>query len=196
MRNVIISLLFLTAIFIVSCDKTENILNQQESNTSIFKQVASDVLITLPERSSLYQDSVYTVSKEINGETGGLIEYHNYYISVDGDSIVFDINLTVPKNAYTGSETITVTLDNMYAAVQFNPSMVFLKPLSLFQSFQGLNLEGIGTGAIDFVYVNDSNVIETVIKNGVQVIAPRGIVRVMNARLDHFSKYGWVRSCD
>jgi hypothetical protein len=84
-------------------------------------------------------------------------------------------------------------VDKKYAQVHFYPSMVFDDTLKLFQSFEGIHLENYQTGTIDFVYINDDGSTELIKKNGVQIIVPQGIVRALNAKLIHFSRFGWVR---
>jgi hypothetical protein len=138
-------------------------------------------------------DSVFTLSKEIDGSVGGRMIMDKYYISEDGDSIVIKADLRIPAGAFQGTEIITMTVDDEYASVHFYPSMVFDDTLKLFQSFEGLNLENFPTGTIDFVFMDDNGSIELIKKNGLQIVVPQGIARVQNAKLVHFSRYGWVR---
>jgi hypothetical protein len=102
-------------------------------------------------------------------------------------------DLRIPKGAFQGTEIITMTVNDEYAAIHFYPEMVFFKNLKFFQSFEGLDLENYQTGKLDFVFITDDGTLELIKKNGVQVVFPQGIVRVQNAKLPHFSRYGWIR---
>lgn len=153
-------------------------------------------LIPLPEKSDLWKDSIFTVSQLIDGSVGGRIILNKYYIDKHGDSVLMKADLRIPAGAFQDKETITLTADKNYAQVHFYPSMEFDDTLKLNQSFQGLHLENYQTGVIDFVFINDDRAIELIKKNGVQIIVPLGIVRVMNAKLMHFSRYGWIRKAE
>jgi hypothetical protein len=186
----ILTVLMAAIVFLFGCDTSSDLtVNPAEdnSNTQVFK------LIPLPKKSALWMDSVFTISQLIDGSVGGRIIMANYYISETGDSVEFEVDLRIPAGAFQGSETITITVDSDSAAVHFYPEMVFSEELRLFQSFEGLNLEYMQTGTIDFVYMCNDGSIELIKKNGTQIVVPQGIVRVQNAKLLHFSRYGWIR---
>jgi hypothetical protein len=186
----ILTVLMFAIVFLFGCDTSNDLTVNpavDNSNTQVFK------LIPLPKKSALWMDSVFTISQLIDGSVGGRIIIANYYISDTGDSVEFEVDLRIPAGAFQGSETITITIDSDSAAVHFYPEMVFADTLRLFQSFEGLNLENMQTGTIDFVYIRDDGSIEIIKKNGTQIVVPQGIVRVQNAMLLHFSRYGWIR---
>ena len=191
----IVALLIIQSLIFISCDSSVEpiIPNTEPGILNLQKLDTIYTPIKLPQRSPLFEDSVYSISVDINGSQGGRITYENYYISTEGDSISFYFNLFIPKMAFQGMKTITATFDSVYAAIHFTPSMAFDSTLHLFQGFTGLDLTGMHTGTLDFVYMNDDGTIELIKEDGVQVIIPQGIVRVMNAELKHFSRYGWIR---
>jgi hypothetical protein len=185
------------ALFIlISCNDSSNITDPILNTTS--QTLSKDglnqyELIPLPPKSPAWEDSIFTVSKVINGNVGGVIQMSRYYITASGSPCYIYIYLSIPKNAFTGTKNITMTLDDEFAAVHFYPEMVFAKELRLFQSFEGLQLENLPTGTIDFVFIHDDGSIELIKKNGIQIVVPQGIVRFQNAKLLHFSRYGWIR---
>ena len=191
----ILTVLMAAIVFLFGCDTSNDLtVNPAEDNSNTQVSDSKDYeLIPLPKKSALWMDSVFTISQLIDGSVGGRIIMANYYISETGDSVEFEVDLRIPAGAFQGSETITITVDSDSAAVHFYPEMVFAEELRLFQSFEGLNLENMQTGTIDFVYVRDDGSIELIKKNGTQIVVPQGIVRVQNAKLLHFSRYGWVR---
>ena len=190
------AILLVTLVFLTpGCDDNSDLsINNSESDLhSSFSKVTEYELIPLPNRSPLWMDSVFTMSKVIDGTVGGRMIMDKYYISESGDSVIIKGDLRIPAGAFQGTETITMTVDDEHAAIHFYPEMVFDDTLKLFQSFEGLNLENYPTGTFDFVFIADDGSIELLKKNGVQVVVPQGIVRVQNAMLVHFSRYGWIR---
>ena len=186
------TLLIIVLLLLVGCDTVPD-LSVNNNPDGFYKPSRSLTLIPLPNKSPLWEDSVLTMSKEIDGTVGGRMNMEKYYIAENGDSVIIKADLRIPKGAFQGNETITMKLDDKYAAIRFYPTMIFKDTLRLFQSFEGLNLEEYSTGTIDFVFIYDDGSSELVKKNGEQVIVPQGIVRVQNAKLLHFSRYGWVR---
>ena len=190
MKTIPAILIFIT-VLLFGCDTSPDLsVNNSEDNdpTSLYKTE-----IPLPNKSPLWEDSVLTMSQEIDGSVGGRMIMEKYYIAENGDSVLIKADLTIPKDAFQATVTFTMTVDKEDAAIHFYPTMAFAETLKLFQSFEGLNLENYQTGTIDFVFIADDGSIELVKKNGTQVIIPQGILRVQNAKLIHFSRYGWVR---
>jgi hypothetical protein len=129
----------------------------------------------------------------IDGDVGGRIIMEKYYIADNGDSISIFADLRIPAGAFPGNETISITVDDKFAVIHFLPSMVFADTLKLFQSINGLDLSSYTNATLDFVFINDKGNIELIKKNGVQVNVPQGFIRVQNAKISHFSRYGWIR---
>jgi hypothetical protein len=188
----VISILLFSFFWILGCDSSPDLsVNSEENNSTGSKTFEK---IKLPSPSNLWKDSLITMSQTIDGSVGGRLILDKYYMSENGDSILVKVDLRIPADAFQGTKTITITVDQTDAAVHFYPAMVFADTLRLFQSFEGLNLDGYSTGTIDFVYIRDDGTAELLKKNGTQIILPQGIMRVQNAKLNHFSRYGWVRS--
>jgi hypothetical protein len=189
--------LLLIIVFVLGCEETSNIIDPINTSVSANYNKITDFdyeLIPLPPKSPLWIDSIFTISQTIDGNVGGRIIMEKYYIAANGDSINIFADLRIPAGAFTGTENISITVDNEYAAIHFLPSMVFADTLRLFQSFGGLDLKDYSNGTLDFVFIDDEGNIELLKKNGVQVNVPQGFVRVQNAKLLHFSRYGWIRN--
>ena len=197
----IISILLIS---LVGCtDNSESLLDPNVDNYTLEKSTSfshtpdsymSDYeLIPLPPKAFEWQDSVFSVSQTVNGTLGGTILLDKFYVSSEGQIISILATLVIPPGAFEGNKTITATIDDEYAAVHFFPSMTFERPLKLTQSFSGLDLTDFSTGTIDFVFIDDNGTVETISKNGIQVILPQGLVRVLNAKISHFSRYAFSR---
>ena len=197
MKNISKILLF-AIVFLWGCEPTnDQIINTPDniSSSPLFLNVNCE-LIPLPEKSPLWVDSVFTMCREIDGSVGGRMIMEKYYISGIGDSVFIKADLRIPAGAFNGTKLISMTVDSEYAVIHFSPEMVFEDTLRLFQTFEGLNLEEYPTGTIDYMYVNTNGSVDLIKKNGMQIVVPQGIVRVQNAKLLHFSRYGWVRKYD
>jgi hypothetical protein len=190
-----LSILLATVVLLFGCESSPDLsVNISDNNTqeSLSKLIDYE-LIPLPAKSPEWIDSVFTMSKEIDGSVGGQMIMEKYFISEYGDSIIIEADLRIPAGAFEGTEIITMTVDDDYAYMHFYPEMIFEDTLKFTHKFQGLNLDEYPTGTIDFVFIANDGSIEILKKNGVQVIVPQGLVRVLNAKLTHFSRYGWVR---
>jgi len=150
-------------------------------------------LLTLPVRSPIYNDSVFTVTKLINGLLGGIITLDRTYISADGRLVTMLVELVIPPLSFNGQDSLTLTIDSCFAAIHCGPGMNFNQPLVMLQTFTGLELSKYNTEDIDFAYINDNGSIEEVDHSAVIVIKATGTVTVVGAHIPHFSKYGWVR---
>lgn len=194
MKN-ILTILLVTIVLLFGCDTSSDLsINSSETNISKSSICLTPYgEITLPNKSPFWADSIFTMSQVIDGSAGGRMIMEKYYIAEDGDSVIIKADLRIPPAAFEGIKTITLTVDNKYAAVHFSPKMVFADTLRLFQSFEGLHLENYPTGTLDFVFISNDGSIELIKKDGVQVVVPQGILRVQNAKLLHFSRYGWIR---
>ena len=87
---------------------------------------------------------------------------------------------------------ITIKTDKEYAALDFYPEGIDLnKHARLIVLFKGLNLED--TNNIDFQYIDENGNLALVDYRKLIVYKELGWVIVIDARLNHFSRYGFTR---
>ena len=188
MKSLLFSLLFFSLVY-MGCSDTTNFL------TDPVKSYPE--LVKLPPRSSssLSVETVFSVSQTIDGDQGGTIILDESYEAENGKTVTIYGKLKIPKHAFQGTETITMSVDDEFAAVHFEPAMVFNKKLKLDLEFTGLDLENMGfeDGKWDFAYISDDGQIEWVKNNGIYFDLEDGLLSVHNAKLHHFSRYGWCR---
>jgi len=196
------SLLIAAVLFLAGCDtgfdpvsETQKTELQKPSAPSIGSgnSIINYELIPLPARSPIFLDSIFTITRSIVGELGGRLLLDRIYISDKGQLVTMLVDLVIPPNAFSGERTITLTVDKGFAVVHCSPSMDFQIPLNLIQTFTGLDLSDYQSEDIDFVFVHKNGRIEEVERTSILVIKALGIVTVLNAKLNHFSRYGWVR---
>jgi hypothetical protein len=179
--------LILTAAFLLGCADTTISPPDPESK--------SYELIKLPPKSGLSIEATYSQTVTINGEVGGEIEIEESYVAAGGQTVEMYARIIVPQNAFTGDLPITMTVDDEYAAVWFTPHIIFNNPVKLKMSFTGIDLDELMlvSGKYDLLYINDDGTTELVGHDEVHVIESQGEIRVQNAYLNHFSRYGFSR---
>jgi hypothetical protein len=151
-------------------------------------------LVKIPAKAAgLNTETQISVSKEIDGSEGGNITLFNSYISQQGNTVTLSINLDIPKKAFDGVRTITIIADDQYAVLDCNPSMVFNKSLSLDFSYLGIDPSDLNLSNkhIGFFYLDNNGTFQPVSNSGVIVNPLNGQLSVKNAKIDHFSRYGW-----
>jgi len=172
-------LAFLAALLIVSC--TDTPIDPVKSDSR------SVQLIKLPPKAGLsVEEDGFTVTKTINGEEGGTLKIKESYVALDGHTVKIDAKLKIKKNSFLGEETITMTVDDNYAAVWFTPHMIFDKPTELNVKFEGIDLKELElvSGSYDFIYINGQYV-EDVEYNQLQVQESEGKISVKKAKLNN-----------
>ena len=179
--------LLLSAVLLWGCADTPN--SRTESGSDSYQ------LIKLPPKSGLSVETIFSQTKLIDGAIGGKIKIIENYFAADGHVVIVQATLTVPPAAFTGSEYITMTIDDEFAAASFSPAMVFDNPVELDLKFIGIDFEELNltSGNYDFLYIDDNGNTETVLYDGVFVDELQGKVRVQKANLNHFSRYCFTR---
>ena len=185
-----------TIVLLLGCQESSNVTDPLENSTNYtFNKdpEANYDLIILPPKAPEWEDSTFTVSKEIDGNIGGFIYLNKYYVDENGNQIDIEARLTIPTFAFPGVKTITITVDDDYAALHFSPAMNFTKNLKLYTYFSGIELNMGNHKNLDFVYIAEDGSIETLKKRGVQIFPKWGILQINSVELPHFSRFGWIR---
>lgn len=190
-----------TILILLGCQEISNVTDPLNDNNSNILEKNPSVqqeyeMILLPPKAPEWQGVTFSVSKEINGNVGGEVRMFEYYITDSGLPFFIYVKLEIPKKAFHGTKTITMTLDDEYASIHFDPGMNFKKDLILNQYFQGIDLfffRGNYMEEMDFVFIDDDGNIEMMERNGVTLNKQIGLIEVLDAKIPHFSRFGWVR---
>ena len=187
MKTLLFSFL-LSGLFLFGCNETPV---QSEEPQDLEGQ--SYELIQIPPR--LDGGSSFSVTETIDGSKGGLIDIHEHYITVDGDTVKVDVKLRIKKDCFSGNVDITMTVDDVYTAIQFSPKMVFDEPLELDFKYKGLDPDqlNVTSGNYEFLYIGDDGETETIPSCGVVVKEQNGEISVKKAMLGHFSRFAFAR---
>jgi hypothetical protein len=136
-----------------------------------------------------------SVSKSINGEWGGWVILDTNYTDIEGSDINVYARLRILPGAYQGIINIEMTLDLTDASVQFFPEMAFDRDVRYDIWFQGIDLRSLDykTGDLDFAYFAENGDVEQIETTDSNVNLLENKITAVNARLYHFSRYGWIR---
>ena len=151
-------------------------------NLPVMKQTGNSVASNLTDAALIYGNKGGEL--EVEGKLGiaksGVVEVHG--------------RLDIPSGAFKGSKTLYMSADKSSTSVTFGPSGThFDKYLLLDLKYDGLNLDGVDVSNIKFVYLSSDGIYSIIPNDGIQVDVKEGKIEVLGARIDHFSRFGFVR---
>jgi hypothetical protein len=162
------------------------------SDSSVFEPEVPETFNQTYKNPPLIPDMI-SVTQTIDGSKGGTMVLNGLYKNLSGKVITVSAILNIPKNAFQGTETITISTDSTLAALNFSPAMEFDNPLNLTLAYSGLDLKTLGlTSDIEFVFMGDDGIIEPTLNDGIKSQHSQGALTVINAKLEHFSKFGFT----
>ncbi|MBT8386921.1 MAG: hypothetical protein KJO12_05870 [Ignavibacteria bacterium] len=140
--------------------------------------------------------SGYYVSELVDGEIGGWVTINDYYINTQGEQITLYLRLRFLPGSFQGTQNIEMVLNPEDASIQFYPEMTFARDVRMDLWYQGIDLQAMGyttSGAVDFVYFDENGNIELIENSKSTADLRKNKIQVLNAKLTHFSRYGWIR---
>jgi hypothetical protein len=183
-RFIIFNLMAIVILF--GCNPDTSVTSPDESASA--KQLK---LIQMPAPKGLSIETVYTESKYINGYYGGSFAEQFNYQSTNG-TVVVNSQLVFPAYSFYGGKTITQTFNTETASLEFGPAMQFNNPVKYTLTISGIDLTGLNPNTLDFVYVAQDGTITGVVYDAINMNVSTGTLQVVNAQLNHFSRYGFV----
>ena len=174
------------AIFILAgCAKENSIMGPQSSINQSTSQ-----WIKIIHSPSLSVENKYTASKSIDGSKGGSIELSQVFKD-DGKWALVTAKLTIPKGAFSGTKSISYTVNTETAGIDFLPATPsFNKNLSLDITFTGVNISGYKASDLNFASLEGGSIVPAKFTYANANIA-QGLLIVIGAQISHFSRYGW-----
>jgi len=150
-------------------------------------------IISLPPNSSLQIENEFSVSGDIDGSKGGIVNMNESYYSESG-RVSIRAKLKISKDSFTGTETVGYDVYSSDGSIVFFPGMAFDKDLVFDIKFTGLDLSNIkDPDEIQFLYVDALGKTYPVQYSSLNVDLGKGILEVKNALISHFSRYIWAR---
>jgi len=132
------------------------------------------------------------VSKVIDGNQGGNIAFDYEYQTTAGDIISIWANLFIVDESFVGIEEISMIIDNEIGTISFYPHIVFEIPAIFDAKYTGIDLSGINPNSGDFIFQNYDGSTEQINYQEIIVKPVEGQLEVKKAKLNHFSRYGFV----
>ncbi len=174
----------------VGCMQESNITGPVNS----VDNTLTKTIIMLPAKADMSIESIFTTSQNISGSSGGDIHLIQSYLAANGQTVTIDCDLTVPSNNISFPDVRNITMQiGDQASVDFSPSMTFSQPVILNFRVTGLDLTGINPQDVGFFYVDTNGNLTPTQNDGVIVDMSSGTLRVINARLPHFSRWAYAR---
>ena len=148
--------------------------------------------IALPQAEGMQVNEIVSILKTIDGSKGGSIELNNIYWGGTFGTVTLTSSLAFPKDSHKGKVTFTVSHDDVTCVSTFGPSYTFQKNLILNVKYTGVNLTGINPSTVKFAYLASDGSVQIAQHEGITVDASTGTLSVKNAKIPHFSRYGFV----
>ncbi|NWF89303.1 MAG: hypothetical protein HXY50_07535 [Ignavibacteriaceae bacterium] len=181
-----VSVAVLFVVFFIGC-------SNESSINSPLEDLVKEELMARENLSGLQLNKSLTITKEINGEEGGILFVGDFFSAQNGQPGAIFASCVFPRGAFKGTKTITMTVDDSTLTGTFSPHMEFDKPVLFSVLFTGLNLSKYDQSQISFVYF-DENGTKNVIKSWfIHFNKLKGVLGILNAQLPHFSRYGFIR---
>jgi hypothetical protein len=171
------------SLFVLGCTE------QMSVNTPIDNSTKKVEWLTIKTEHGLSVEGTRTWSKYVYGANGAtfyatksLCEYTSAYVKIQ-----------VPAGAFEGYKTISATLNCMTIYADFAPTpTTFNIPIYYTVEYRGVDLSGIDPTNVDFYYIDLYGNMVKATYDQIYVDTANNILGVVNARLPHFSRYGFV----
>jgi hypothetical protein len=145
--------------------------------------------LQLDEVNSFNLQKEVNVVQMIDGKSGGTINYNLKVANVDING-----SLEIPKKSFNGDMEISALFSNQNTTQIFGPSpFIFNKTLVLTLEYSGVNLRNLNPATIDFYYIDNTGQFQKAEYSSITVDTENGILKVTDARINHFSRWGWAK---
>jgi len=182
----LLSVLTVFTLLFIGCSNDVNINSPADNQTT-------EEVVTRDVPDGLQINTLFTVSKDINGALGGSLFTGNIIETKNGKSGSVYGSLSFLAGAFSGTKTITMTLDNKKLMGTFSPGMALNIPASFSVLFSGVNLSGYEQSQFAFVYYDVSGIRYEIPYTYLYFDKVKGVLGILNAQLPHFSRYAFIK---
>ncbi len=190
-----LSILLIAALFVmIGCSDESGIVGPEQPTKNL------QWLSMKPAHSGAGIESIATTSftETIEGNKGGKIKFNFNFADFGGEDVEVKGKLKIPKDAFVGVMDITIEFNDASPSVVLSPSGVtFDEELELDIKYKNLNLDGLTENdEIGFAYIAANG--ETVMTEyqSLNVNLNKNKVKVVQAEIPHFSRFGFVKVDD
>jgi hypothetical protein len=178
------------AIALVGCAMDDGLAPIMDDNASLGSEVQPNWIV-LPQPSDLSLAKTVSVSRTINGSDESLIEINTGYAGGPFGWVSITANARFQRYAFTGTRTVTMSINDQYGAADFSPSGTWAKPVIYNLTIVGADLRSVDPSKVKFVYVAPDGKYYTAVCQKIYVEKQSGKLQVINAQLPHFSRYAF-----
>jgi len=150
------------------------------------------MLIKFPLLTDSLINRIYSDTKQITGCQGGFLSLQGRYSGNPYGIVTVNATLEFTAGSFSGTKNMTMTADGGLCTSSFLPGMSFSKPGIYNITYTGVDLSGINPSTVRFVYLKTDGTLDYPSHEGIIVDQSTGTIQVINARLNHFSRYGFV----
>jgi hypothetical protein len=183
--NKVTKLLLLSVLFLFGCEQ-----GGVDIITAPTEPLHNLKLISLP--TSLAVQEIHTEYKWINGDDGGWFGEQFTYDGGPLGNVTIYSTLHFPQYAFSGWKNISQSFDTETASIVFGPSMQFNVPAEYTLTIYGVDLNGVDPNTLTFVYIDSNGNMYPCDYEYVTMDVNTGMLKVKDAELNHFSRYGFV----
>jgi hypothetical protein len=188
-----IFLISVLIVFAIGCSEQTNIVEAtQASNSSSEPNWISLPSIDPGPGMSVSSVPTFQASAYIDGATGGEIRIDEEYKGGPFGEVKVKAKIEFKKGAFSGIKYITMYLNSESGNATFLPHTTFNIDAIYNADIRGIDLNGITKQNVKFVYQAEDGTYEYIDNTNLDVDVNNGKLKVDNARLPHFSRYGFV----
>jgi hypothetical protein len=192
MRTYLYFFLFLS-LFVIGCTEESSILSPVSTVNNIEAISNEPNWIVLPPSENMSLKKDITVGKMLYGNQESLLEINGGYpASTPFGYIQITANARFQRNSFTGSRYITMSINDQFGTATFTPSGTFSKPVIYNLTIMGVDLSNVDPAKVSFVYMASNGQYYKPAYDAIYVEKQSGKLQIINAKLPHFSRYGFV----
>ena len=198
MKKVLILTILIGITFLGCSDNFDNTLVSTSIQTDKLTNSQNSKSIILADRDTKDPalNPFLTASKSINGAIGDTLLIETSYVNYQGRLLYVYARLKVKPQAFQGTTEFTMILHHEEASIELFPHMAFDVDVQLSITYQGIDIKEIGFNTSEdlyFVFFNENGETEIIDDKTAHVNTYEQRIKVSNAKLSHFSRYGWIR---
>ncbi|MBU1097206.1 MAG: hypothetical protein KKB34_12050 [Bacteroidetes bacterium] len=199
MKNKLLVLAATTLFLLMACNDNTSVVSS--TNDPAPNSLISENSGTVSKSNKSVVEDVtikYSKSVTIQNQKGGKVDISYSWTSGPHAGKKFECELKIEPNSFnTNKVTFKATFDPEELSVDLDPhGTVFNKPILLTLKFKGIDLKEYKINRDNFFQYIDENgnpSNETIKYQTLEINEPEGYVKVFDAELWHFSRYGFTR---
>jgi hypothetical protein len=190
-----ITIIAILLLFAIGCSEQTSINSPDDTLSKV--SATEPNWISMPTvktttRMSVMSTPLFQVNKDIDGNKGGKLNIDQRYPGGPFGEIKVKAELAFPSGAFQGTKYITMIVDTAFGLATFLPHAYFSKNAKYNAEIVGLDLTGVDPQNVGFVYQAEDGTYEYIDYTKVEVDLRIGKLKVRDAMLPHFSRYGFV----